>query len=82
MAQLVVRNLDEDIKAKLKIRAQRHGRSTEEEVRAILRHAVHDEGAAPSPLGTRLSTRFAGIGLDDDVPELRGQPATPAEFDP
>ena len=33
MAQLVVRNLDDDVKAKLQKRAKRHGHSTEEEVR-------------------------------------------------
>lgn len=81
MAQLVVRNLDEDVKAKLQRRARRHGRSTEEEVRDILRSAVREEGAPPLPLGTRLSGRFARIGLEDDIPELRGQPAEPAELD-
>jgi hypothetical protein len=32
MAQLVVRNLDDDVKVKLQLRARRHGRSTEAEV--------------------------------------------------
>ncbi|MCG6122952.1 MAG: plasmid stabilization protein [Microvirga sp.] len=81
MAQLLVRNLDDDVKTKLQRRARRHGRSTEEEVRDILRSAVRDEGAPLSPLGTRLSGRFARIGLDEDMPELRGQAARPAEFD-
>lgn len=81
MAQLVVRNLDDDVKAKLQQRAQRHGRSTEEEVRDILRSAVCEEGAPLTPLGTRLRERFGKIGLDNDIPELCNQPATPAEFD-
>ncbi len=81
MAQLVVRNLDDDVKAKLQRRAYRHGRSTEEEVRDILRSAVREEGAPLPPLGTRLKDRFAQIGLDDDIAELRNQPATAAEFD-
>jgi plasmid stability protein len=80
MAQLVVRNLDDDVKAKLQQRARRHGRSTEEEVRDILRNAVKGEGAASQPLGTRLKARFAGVGLDQDIPKLRGQPARPADF--
>lgn len=80
MAQLVVRNLDDEVKAKLQRRAQRHGRSTEEEVRDILRCAVRHEGAPARPLGTRLKARFAGIGLLQDVAELRGQRARPAEF--
>lgn len=81
MAQLVVRNLDDDVKAKLQRRARRHGRSTEEEVRDILRGAVRGEDAPLPPLGSRLSARFAGIGLDEDIRELRDQPARPAEFD-
>ena len=80
MAQLVVRRLDADVKAKLRARARRHGRSTEEEVRDILRSAVKDEDAPKPPLGTRLRTRFARIGLDSDIPELRDQPARPADL--
>ena len=79
MAQLLVRNLDEDLKLRLKQRARRHGRSTEEEVREILRSAVMAEEAA-LPLGSRIRARFAGIGLDEDIPELRGYPAQPADF--
>jgi antitoxin FitA len=81
MAQLVVRNLEDDVKARLQRRARRHGRSTEEEVREILRSAVKDEGAHRKPLGSRLRERFAGIGLEDDLPELRGEVAQPATFE-
>lgn len=81
MAQLLVRNLDDDVKAKLQLRARRHGRSTEEEVRDILRTAVREEGAPLAPLGSRLRARFARIGTDAEIPEMRGQPAHPAEFD-
>ena len=80
MAQLVVRNLDDDVKAKLQRRARRHGRSTEEEVRDILRSAVTAEDVPARPLGTRLRSRFACFRLDEDIPELRGQPARPADF--
>ena len=81
MAQLLVRNLDEDVKDKLKRRAARHGRSTAEEVREILRNAVRHEDGRKAPLGSRIAARFAGIGLDEDIPELRGQPARPADFE-
>jgi antitoxin FitA len=40
MATLTIRNLDEDVKARLRVRAASHGHSMEEEVRAILRRAV------------------------------------------
>ena len=82
MAQLLVRHLDDDVKAKLQHRARRHGHSTEEEVREILRNAVRDEGGTRTPLGSRLSARFAGLGLAQDVPELRGEQARPADFEP
>ncbi|PYQ67958.1 MAG: toxin-antitoxin system [Acidobacteria bacterium] len=82
MAQLLVRHLDDDVKTKLQVRARRHGRSTEEEVREILRNAVKDEGVAQVPLGTRIAARFAGIGLTEDVPELRGEQARPADLEP
>ncbi len=82
MAQLLVRHLDDDVKTKLQVRARRHGRSTEEEVREILRNAVKDEGVAQAPLGTRIAARFAGIGLTEDIPELRGEQARPADLEP
>lgn len=85
MAQLVVRNLDDDVKAKLQRRARMHGRSTEEEVRDILRDAVKDEGGESQfGLGTQIAKRFAKFGLrkGEDIPEQRGFPARPAEFDP
>lgn len=80
MAQLVVRNLDDDVKAKLRERARRHGHSTEEEVREILRNAVRDDAKAPEPLGKRLRALFKDIGLAEDIPEWRGSPARPADL--
>ena len=47
MAQLLVRNLDEEVVRKLRLRAASHGRSVEAEHREILRQAV-DEGERPS----------------------------------
>lgn len=83
MAQLIVRNLDDDVKAKLQRRAKTHGRSTEEEVREILRNAVNEEAGKRLGLGTRIAERFKDIGLRDDeqIEELRGYPARPADFD-
>jgi antitoxin FitA len=81
MAQLLVRNLEEAVKARLQDRARRHGRSTEEEVREILRNAVRSEGEARRPLGSRIRARFAEIGLEEDVPELRGEVVQPATFE-
>ncbi len=83
MAQLVVRNLDDDVKAKLQKRAKRHGRSTEEEVRDILRDAVKDDEKGRVGLGTQIAARFAKVGLreGEEILEQRGNPARPVEFD-
>ncbi len=51
-------------------------------MRDILRNAVRAENQPRAALGSRLAARFAGIGLTDDIPELRGHPARPADFRP
>jgi plasmid stability protein len=82
MAQIIVRNLDEAVKRALQARAALRGRSMEQEAREILTAGV----AAPSPaspgLGSRIAARFADVGLDAALPELRGGAARPADFDP
>jgi plasmid stability protein len=52
-----------------------------EEVREILRNAVVGEGRPKARLGSRIADRFAGLGLDADIPELRGQSPRPAELE-
>lgn len=80
MAQILVRKLDDDVKRRLEDRARRHGRSTEAEVREILRSAVADQDHTDQDLGARIAARFAEIGLDQDIPELRGEAARPADL--
>ncbi len=82
MAQFIVRNLEDDVKARLKRRAARHEHSMEEEVRQILRNAVQEDDRPPPKLGSRIAARFAGIGLTEDLPELRGQTVRPVDFEP
>ena len=79
MAQLLVRNLEEDVKRRLKRRAARHGRSMEEEARDILRSALKEEPRREG-LGTLFAKTFAGKGLEFDIPEWRGELARPAKF--
>jgi plasmid stability protein len=81
VAQILIRQLEDDVKAKLQRRARQHGRSTEEEVREILRNAVRDEARPPTPLGSQIAARFAGVGLKTEIPELRGQPVRAARFE-
>ena len=79
MAQFVVRNIEKEVKVRLQRRAARHGRSMEEEVRDILRNAVNEQDAAGG-LGTEIASLFAKVGLDEDIPELRGYKTKPASF--
>lgn len=81
MSQVIVRNLEDGVKAGLKRRALRHGWSMEEEARQILRNAVLEDTAVSAPLGSRIAARFAGVGLHEDLPELHGQDIAGMEFD-
>jgi len=80
MAQVIIRNLEEGVKARLKQRAKRHGCSMEAEAREILRNAIKAENKHLPRLGSRIAARFAKTGLTVDLPELRGVPALPAKF--
>lgn len=71
MAQLLVRNLDDTVKIKLKRRAARNRRSMEEEVRDILNNAVKDDGRGRGGFGTEAAKLFKGIELDEPFPRLR-----------
>lgn len=81
MPQLLVRNVEEQLKVRLQRRAKRNGRSMEEEAREILRHALREE-TPQAGLGTELASMFAGIGLPTDIAELRGHVVHPTEFEP
>ena len=81
MAQLIVRGLDDDIKRRLQDRAEAHDRSLEAEVRDILRAAAFATSPAAAPLGSRIARRFAGLGLTESIPEMRGEAARAAQFE-
>ncbi|HEX9459973.1 MAG TPA: toxin-antitoxin system [Thermoanaerobaculia bacterium] len=82
MSELDVLQIDDDVMEKLQRRAHQNGRTAEEEVCEILRDAVKSESDRSVGLGTRLAARFRGIGLKEEIPELRGYPVEPIEFDP
>lgn len=82
VAQFVVRDLEEEVKARLKRRAERNGRSMEDEIRHILRNAAKDSSRPIAMLGSRIAERFSGRGLTAELPELRGHAARPADLDP
>ena len=73
MANLVVRNLDEDIVRALKERAARHKRSAEAEHRAIL------EQALLRPRRKSLAQVLASmpnVGRDEDFERAQGEAAS------
>ena len=85
MAQLVVRNIEDDLKSRLQRRAAKHGRSMEAEVRDILRNAVKQEEQPSGGLGTEIAALFEGIGFTDEeiaaIEDLRRHPFIPVSFD-
>ena len=81
MAQLVVRNMESDVKLRLQRRAKSHGRSMEEEVRHILRHATATEDRSVKRLGSRIAERFKNVGLSFALPEFHGERVRAADFD-
>ncbi len=61
MASITIRNLEDDVKRRLRVRAAEHGRSMEEEARDILRQVV-GQPSAPRNLGQAIHARFAALG--------------------
>jgi len=80
VAQFVVRNIENEVKARLQRRAKRHGQSMEEEVRDILRDAVKGEESPARGLGSEIALLFKKAGLKADIPELRGHKIKPPIF--
>ena len=62
MASITIRNLDDEVKIRLRTRAAGNGRSMEEEARLILAEAVEREPAPAKGLGTALHTLFKPFG--------------------
>jgi plasmid stability protein len=88
MAAVTIRNLSEETHRALKIRAAKHNRSTEAEMRAILEAAVRPEGRLR--LGTALSATSREMGLtnadiealEQTIEQVRDRrPAEPMTFE-
>lgn len=58
MATLTVRNLDDSVKARLRMQAAQHGWAMEEEVRRILTQATQEKEVGLK-LGSRIRSRFS-----------------------
>ncbi|MFN0182377.1 MAG: FitA-like ribbon-helix-helix domain-containing protein [Aquabacterium sp.] len=78
MGTLTIRNLEDTLKSRLRLRAAARNRSMEEEARQILRAALQEPVAPMPDLGTRIRSRFAALG---DV-RLAIQPREPGREPP
>ncbi|MBN9553797.1 MAG: plasmid stabilization protein [Alphaproteobacteria bacterium] len=70
MAVMTIRNIDDAIKKRLRVRAAVNGRSMEDEARDILRSALSTDDPRPRNLGQAIHERFGPLGGVDlpDVP--------------
>jgi plasmid stability protein len=62
MASITIRNLDDQTKARLRIRAAHHKRSMEDEARNILRAALAEDRKAGGNLAEAIRRRFEPLG--------------------
>ena len=77
MASITIRNLDDDIKRRLRVRAAMHGRSMEEEAREILRR-VMNESTPPRDLAAAIRSRLTPAARADlQLPAREPMPEPP-----
>jgi plasmid stability protein len=81
MASITVRNLDEDIKRRLRIRAAENGRSMEQEAREIFRAALDQTQPPVVNLAEAIRSRFAPLGGADLELPPREPMREPPTFD-
>lgn len=72
MASITIRNLEEPLKAKLRIQAATTGKSMKKEARDILRNALNRHDERPANLVTAIRARFAPLLIARPRPPMRG----------
>lgn len=81
MASITVRNLDDELKQRLRVRAAANGRSMEQEVREILRVTLREDEGPVRNLGTAIHELFLPLGgVDLEIP-AREPMREPPRFD-
>ena len=68
MATMTIRNLDDQLKQRLRVRAATHGRSMEDEARDILRTALATQPSAPSLIEAICARVDPLGGIELDIP--------------
>ncbi len=80
MASITIRNLDDGLKARLRVRAAKHGRSMEDEARDMLRTALATERQPPRNLASAIRRRFSPLGGIDLPATPRAAMREPPDF--
>lgn len=81
MTTMTIRNIDDQLKSRLRIQAAQHGRSMEEEARDILRTALSLETAPAMSLVAAIRARIEPLGgIELELPN-REAIRNPVEFD-
>ena len=81
MPSITIRNLEDSVKSRLRLRAARHGRSMEEEARQILRTALADQTRRSADLFEAIRRRIAPMrGVELAIPK-RGPMREPPRFE-
>jgi antitoxin FitA len=80
MPSITIRNLDDELKARLRVQAARHGRSMEDEARGILRTALSRQRTATPNLAAAIRARFAPLGGVELPQEKRQLMRKPPDF--
>ena len=69
MARITIRNLDEEVKTRLRVRTSANNRSMEEEARLVLAEAVNRKPASAEGLGTAIHELFKPfVGVEVKLP--------------
>jgi len=71
VAAVSIRDLDDGVRDRLRVRAAQHGRSMEAEIRAILTEAVREVDERPGLVDILVDTFGALGGVDLDIPPRR-----------
>jgi plasmid stability protein len=83
MSSITVRNLDDKLKASLRLRAARHGLSMEQEVRNILQSTLEaeSEGVTGLSFAQRVNQRFKDLAADELTLPARQTARTASHFE-
>lgn len=76
MSAILIRQLDEATKLRLRLRAAQYGRSMEAEAREILKTALTRQAPARQGLADRIHARFSALG-GFNLPKIPRDPMRP-----